>query len=278
MKHFSLAAIIILLSMLDSSALVTRPGQDEVDWSRGLIITHGASKVLLSDRGRPVAEDGGVISINRGRVDAYRKARENAVESMVRLVREIRVDADTTLEDLLERSDAMRSRIVGVINDRVRVREYPIDFVTSACRAELRIGDILQAVPYTYPGDEFPTRLDNPIPTRYTSLVIDTRGLRVEPMILPSVFSEDGLEVYGRFRVNIRHSMKYGIVAYATSQDEAMKSRLAGDRPYYTVALREMKGCPVIADRDVRKILSSPETVALLKQCRVIFIIDKIKK
>ncbi len=278
MKHFSLAVVIILLSMLDSAALVTGPGQDEVDWSRGLIVTHGTWRVPLSDTGRPVNQGGEVISINRGRVSAYRKARENAVENMVRLVRGIRVDADTTLEELLEQSDAARSRIVGVINGRVKVREYPLDFITSACRAELRIGDILQAVPYTYPGDEFPTRLDNPIPTRYSSLVIDTRGLRVEPMILPSVFSEEGLEVYGRFRVDIRHSTKYGIVAYATSQDEAMNNRLAGDRPYYTVALREMKGCPVIADRDVRKILSSPETVAQLKRCRVIFIIDKINK
>jgi hypothetical protein len=196
----------------------------------------------------------------------------------VRLAKGIRVDADTTLEDLLEQNDAARSRIVGVINGKVKVCEYPVDFVTSGCRAELRIGDILNAVPYDYPSEEFPTRLDNPIPSRYSSLVIDTRGLRVEPMILPSVFSEEGLEVYGRFRVDIRHATKYGIVAYATSQEEAMNNRLAGDHPYYTVALREVKGCPVIAERDVRKILSSPFTVDQLKKCRVIFIIDKMKK
>ncbi|MBN1496146.1 MAG: hypothetical protein JXA07_05215 [Spirochaetes bacterium] len=275
MKHFSLAVILILLSMLDSEALVTRPGQDRVDWSRGLVISHGTWTMPVSKEGMPVDGDGNIMSINRGRMEAYRRARENAVENMVRMMKGIRVDADTTLVDLLERSETARGRIMGVVNGRVKVSEYPLDFVTSACRAELRIGDILQAVPYTYPGDEFPTRLDNPIPTRYSSLVIDARGLAVEPMILPSVFSETGIEVYSRYRVDIRNATKYGIVAYATTQDEAMKNRLAGDRPFYTVALREVKGCPVISDRDVRKILSSPESIEQLKKCRVIFIIDK---
>ncbi len=57
-----------------------------------------------------------------------------------------------------------------------------------------------------------------------------------------------------------------------------MKLRAAGGRPYYTVAVKELKGCPVLADRDIRKIFSSGETVGQLKRCRVIFIIDKKKK
>ena len=42
--------------------------------------------------------------------------------------------------------------------------------------------------------------------------------------------------------------------------------------------MKEMKGCPVIANRDIRKIFSSGDTVGQLKKCRVIFIIDKKKK
>ena len=278
-KRISLAAIIIAFSLLDSSASVKPPPSGAVDWSKGVIVAHGEWRVTMSTQGSPVDHDGvAVISLNRGRVDAYRRAREQAIENMVQLVKGIRVDADTMLAELLERSDAVQSRIVNLIASRVKVREFPVDFATSGCRIELPIGDLLNAVPYTYPSDEFPSRIDNPIHTNYTSLIIDTRGLNVEPMILPSIFNEEGLEVYGRFMVDIRHATKYGIVAYADNQDKAMKNRAAGDHPYYTMAIREIKGCPVLADRDVRKIFSGAGTMEKLKKCRVIFIIDKRKK
>ena len=262
--------------MLDSSARSGALPPDGIDWARGIIVTHGTCRVDINDRGTPVNEDGtAVISLTRGRVNAYRTARERAMERMIGLVREVRVDGDTTLSELLERSDVLQSRIVTVINDKMKSREFPVDFATSGCRAELRIGDLLPAVPYTYPGDEFPARIDAPIPTDYTGLVIDTRGLPVEPMILPSVLNEDGLEVYGRSFVDIRNVNRYGIVAYANGDEEAMKYRAAGDHPLYTVAIRAVKGCPVIADRDVRKLYSSGNTLRELKKCRVIFIIDK---
>ncbi len=278
-KRLSLVMIIVALSMLDSPAQVKPMPPDAVDWYRGVIVTHVASQVHFDGRGTPTdRESGTVISLNRGRVDAYRKARDRAVENMVRLVKGIRVDADTMLADLLEQSDTAQKRIVNVIASKMKVREYPAGFDASACRAELKIGDLLHAVPYSFPGEEFPVRVDNPIPTNYTSLVIDTRGLHVEPMILPSVYGEDGLEVYGRYYVDIRYAGKQGLASYAYNEDEAMKIRAAGGHPYYTIAVKEMKGCPVIADRDIRKIFSSGDTVGQLKRCRVIFIIDKKKK
>jgi hypothetical protein len=278
-KRISLATIIIAFSLLDSSASVKPLPSGAVDWSKGVIVAHGECRVTMSAEGLPVDHDGGaVISLNRGRVDAYRRARERAVENMVQLVKGIRVDADTMLADLLERSDAVQMRIVNLIASRVKAREFPMDFATSGCRIELLIGDLLPAVPYTYPSDEFPYRIDNPIHTNYTGLIIDMRGLNVEPMILPSIFNEEGLEVYGRHMVDIRHATKYGIVAYADSHDKAMKNRAAGDHPYFTMAVREIKGCPVLADRDVRKIFSGTGTMEQLKKCRVIFIIDKTKK
>ena len=279
LKGFSLAVIIAALSMLDSPAHPKPMPTDTVDWTRGVVVTHVESRVRFDGRGTPVdGESGTVISLNRGRTDAYRKARDRAVENMVRLIKGIRVDSDTMLSDLLEQNDTAQKRIVSVIESRMKVRESPAGFASSACRAELRIGDLLHAVPYSYPGDDFPVRIDNPIPTGYTSLIIDTRGFNMEPMILPSIYSEEGLEIYGRYYVDIRYAGRHGIAAYAHDEDEAMKIKGVGRHPYYTVAVKEMKGCPVITDRDIRKIFSSGDTVGQLKRCRVIFIIDKKKK
>ncbi len=278
-KRLLSVIMITAFAMIDSLAQPKAAPPDAVDWCRGIVVSHVVSKVDIDRRGTPVhRESGSVVSLNRGRVNAYHRARDLALENIARLVREIRIDGDTMLSDLIEEDETAQRRIANVIATRVKVREFPTGFAESTCRAELKIGDILHAVPYAYPGDDFPVRTDNPIPTRYTSLVVDTRGLHVEPMILPSVYNENGLEVYGRNYVDIRYAGKYGIASYASTDDEAMKSRIAGDHPFYTVAIKELKGCPVISDRDIRKLFSSEETMGHLKKCRVIFIIDKKKK
>ena len=93
----------------------------------------------------------------------------------------------------------------------------------------------------------------------------------------PSIYNEEGLEIYGRYFVNIRYASKYGLVTYVHSENDAMKKRMTGRHPCFTIALKGMKGCPVISNRDTRKIFSSRKTVEKLKKCKVIFIIDKEK-
>ncbi len=278
-KRFSILAILISCFLADSAAQHNPHPEDGVSWTKGIIVSHGTYQIPLKVGGRP--EDlvtGTVISLNRERTEAYLAARDRAIQGMAGMIRGIRIDPDTRFDDLLAKSDEVQSRIADLIAQRVRLTEFPVDFFTSGCRAELVIADLLQAVPYTYPANAFPTRIDNPIPTDYSSLIIDARGLGIEPMILPSVFDENGLEVYGRYNVNIRHAMRSGIVRYVYTDDEATRSPVAGSRPYYTIALGRLKGCPVISDRAVRKILSSAKTIEELKKNRVIFIIDKAGK
>lgn len=278
-KRFSILAILISCFLADSAAQHNPHPEDGVSWTKGIIVSHGTYQIPLKVGGRP--EDlvtGTVISLNRERTEAYLAARDRAIQGMAGMIRGIRIDPDTRFDDLLAKSDEVQSRIADLIAQRVRLTEFPVDFFTSGCRAELVIADLLQAVPYTYPANAFPTRIDNPIPTDYSSLIIDARGLGIEPMILPSVFDENGLEVYGRYNVNIRHAMRSGIVRYVYTDDEAARSPVTGSRPYYTIALGRLKGCPVISDRAVRKILSSAKTIEELKKNRVIFIIDKAGK
>jgi hypothetical protein len=272
--HLPLLAALVLFS--SHSAAVQE--KDKVDWSRGIVIAFGSSEITLNSRGRPQDNsNGAAISLNRSRMEAYQRARNEAVEKIVTLLREIRIDPDNMLMDFLEREVVTQERLARIIRSRVKISKYPVDFHTSGCRAILKIGDILPAIPYRYPADEFPARIDNPLSTDYTSLIVDARGLDVEPMILPSVFNEDGLEVYGRHLVDIHRHSRFGIAAYAFTDDQATRNRRAGRRPFYTVALKDVKGCPVISDRDVRKLYSSQRTLERLRACNVIFIIDRKK-
>ena len=157
-----------------------------VDWTKGVVVSYGTSEIDLNGKGKPVESDNGaVISFNRGRLNAYRKAKEKAFTNLIKSIKTIRVDSDYMLTGLLEGESATQSRLSNIISEKMKVKEYPVDFFTSGCKITFKIGDILPAIPYKYPSDMFPERLDNPIPTEYTSLVIDARGLDIEPMLLP---------------------------------------------------------------------------------------------
>jgi hypothetical protein len=94
-------------------------------------------------------------------------------------------------------------------------------------------------------------------------------------MIFPSIYDEKGLEVYSKNYIDIKYGMKHGIVSYAYNEKIASKNKKTGNHPYYTIALKKNKNCPVISFRDIKKIFGSDVTLKNLKRCNVIFIIDK---
>ncbi len=263
--------------MVFFSALVTGSTGEKavVNWKSGTIISRGKAHIEIDGTGKPVDRlHRSVISINRGRMMASRMAREQAVHEIIRAVKGIRVDSDTTMEDLIRENPATMDRLPGIIESRTRFLEKPSGHYSTTCRARLYIRELIAAMPYRYPLQEFPTRMDNPIPTEYTGLIIDSRGLDVRPMVFPVVYNRNGLEIYSKNFVDVRYATRTGIVSYVHTDDQAKNKKGIGDRPLYTVAVKSMNGCPVMSERDIQKLFSSPLTIDRLKKCRVIFIID----
>jgi len=118
-------------------------------------------------------------------------------------------------------------------------------------------------------------RSDIEISTLYTSLIIDTRGLGVKPMLLPVIYNESGLEIYSKDYFLASEALKHNAVSYVYNEKDAVKHRKAGRKPYFTSALKENNGSPVISDEDVKRLFSHKKNLDYLKKCRVIFIIDR---
>ncbi|MFC1668756.1 hypothetical protein ACFL20_00065 [Spirochaetota bacterium] len=250
-----------------------------IDWQKGKISSIGISEIPTDEKGSPVDyENRNVISINKGRLDAYKRARESAVQKIINSMLSLRIDYENSLLNLIKSHRFTRNRLSQLISRRMKVSEYPVDFFQSGCIAELKMGDLIHVLPYHYPSSDFPKIHNIEIETRYTGLIVDTRGLGIMPMVLPSIYNEDGLEIYSRYNVDIKWASKYGIVSYVHTESMALKNRKAGNRPFYTVAVKESRGCPVLSTKDIRKIYSSRDTLKRLKKCNVIFIIDREKK
>jgi hypothetical protein len=187
----------------------------------------------------------------------------------------IQVDGNTTIRSLVESDSDFNRQLSHVLDSKTKERSLPIDFFTSKSELSLPLEEIINILPFSFPNDDFPTFAHVSIPTRYTSLIIDTRGQRIFPTILPSVFGKDGLEIYGRYFINIRYAMKTGLVSYVFDEGEAFIHPKAGRHPYFATSMRNINNNPVLNNEDVRRIYSSPKTLVELKKCNVIFIIDR---
>ncbi len=276
-KRLSVISVILLLILyLPFTASGITGNLNRIDWTGGTIISYGSSRVKINSSGEPVdVHEGRPVSLNSARKFCYERAKDTAIINLISLIKNIQVDNRTSFGQLLTDNRSALTRLSEYIDKGVKVKQFPVDFFTSGCRIEMKMSMLLAALPYTYPEDPLPVIHNNPIPTEYSSLVVDTRKLGIRPMLLPSVFNEEGLEIFGRYFINIGEAAKRGTVKYVFTDNAAMKDRAAGEKPYFAVAIKSRNGSPVLSNRDVRKILSSPETRKNLRNCRVIFIIDR---
>lgn len=281
-KQFCSACALLLLLAIPTAAFAVdftvQHRESVINWTGCYISAKGKASIDVGLSGNPVdSYDGLPVSINRARTDTRVMAKDDAVENLIRAFKLLQVDTGTRLADLLKH-DFTSKRMAEALNESLKVRNRPLDFHTTECEVRLSLGDIISIVPYDFPGNDFPVIDDTPLRTDYSSLIIDGRGLNLAPMLFPSIFNEDGLEIYGRIFVDGRYASKYGLASYCYNEDDARKSARAGARPFYAVALKNNGGCPVLSYKDARKILSAPATRNNLKKCRVIFILDREKK
>jgi hypothetical protein len=121
-----------------------------------------------------------------------------------------------------------------------------------------------------------PKEEEHPIP--YTGVLVDARGLGLNPAFFPKISNEDGMETYGLDFVLRPYAVERGLVSYVYSTQEAYQSERLGMNPLRITALRS-KGRNrtdlVIANPDAQKLHSSQWSLRLLERCQVVVLIDR---
>lgn len=268
--------IFIIMTAVSLYAENVKTVKPKVDWINGAITAEGKSPLNINDSGEATDDETGERdSLSSSRNKAYEKAKEAAILDASKTINDIQVDPSTKIKDLIIRDRDIRQRITQYLHENSRFREKPAGYLYSACELEFRLGYIINALNIDFPETDFFSRDDIEITTKYTSIIIDTRGLHLKPMLLPSFLNESGLEVYSRNNISGQNAIKHLIVSYAYSENEAMKHKKAGTHPYFCTALKSLQGNPVLSDEDIKRVFSHKENLAFLKKCRVIFIIDR---
>jgi hypothetical protein len=261
--------IIIFVISLFVSANYESSATSDILWNRGVvrasIVDSIKNDIVLGEK----------KNVNMLRRASYNRAKSTAREVLASTILSVTVKNSMTIEHLMNENSFTRSRFANLIEEKIVDKVYPMDFYRARCNSYITFADILEVLPYRYPQNPFPTYDQAERPTRYTSLIIDTRGSGFTPKILPSVYDQGGLEIYGMQFIDPAEIHHSGIVLYAYTESEAMQHHLAGEYPYFTAALSTTSGNPVISYNDTKRLFSHIENSNYLRMCRVFFIIGR---
>ena len=113
----------------------------------------------------------------------------------------------------------------------------------------------------------------------YTGLLVDVRGLGLQPSIAPRVLSADGHVIHGLATVDRSLATDYGVAGYDDDLNRAYTSeRLGGEEanPFVvraTGTAGRYSGDAILDDFDVAQVLQADEVGDFLRQGRVTFLL-----
>jgi hypothetical protein len=108
----------------------------------------------------------------------------------------------------------------------------------------------------------------------YTGIVIDARGLALQPAVFPRIFDEDGQVLYAPESVQAEVAMQWGYVAYTRVLDSAQVESRVGKNPLLLHARRTAGPArvDVIMSREAGPQLQHAAIRLLLAHGRVIIV------
>lgn len=273
-----------------------------IDWTQHALFAYG-------DGVAPAA----VTNPVQQRLHGLRQARDDAFRTMRELIGQVRLNADTLLQDAgLERDFqefarvaigsqsedqgryriAVRLLLLGDFAAAVLPQVEPIDprshtFPTAPAPADSSAADQAPAPADSLATDQAPAvdslaadELVFFVPDApYTGLLIDVRGLGLQPSIAPQVLSATGHLIHGVATVDRGLATDYGVAGYDDDLNRAyISERLGGEdaKPFIVKATGtagRYSGDAILDDFDAAQVLQADEAGDFLRQGRVTFLL-----
>ena len=241
-----------------------------INWSRGVIQAKG-SGVLPNKLPNNV----------NARSTALKDAMLDACRKILEVTKEIRIDGTTVVGDYAGKDDVIMSRIASMVkNAEVVKKEYFSDgTVRVTMEMNLRDGFAQLVLPEEIsPLESIKTMTPvKNLPSFFTGLVVDTRGLGAKPVMSPKILDENAREVYGPAFVSREYAVQQGMSRYSKDLAAAQSNQRVADNPLTVKGLRT-KGVEhsdiVISNADASRLRSASENLSFMKKCRVIIVVE----
>ena len=251
---------------------VTLFDNGKINWSTGKVTAIGKASPKGNKEGANESVPG--------------SARADASRNIIDILKRIKITNTMTVDQYASQNDIILAGIEKTARDAIITKQY----YTSALDVEIEIethigGGFLQIV---LPDDirqiskikaeKLMTAKNGMGNIPYTGLIIDARGLELEPTLYPTIVSEQGNEIYSSLFISREFAVQYGICTYVCSMDEAIQKNRIGSHPLVFKGLRKSSNenpSIVISMADTKQIERTAERHLFLKECRVIIVVDQ---
>jgi hypothetical protein len=207
-----------------------------------------------------------------------------ALRNLLEVVKGVRVDSMTLVNNFVMTNDEVRTRVEGMVKGAKLVKEQEMPDGSFETTVEMKLtGDFSGVVlPKPSPRAEPLSQYKKPLAPAsksytYTGLVVDARGTGAQTALAPRILNEQGDEAYSVAYVEQRGVAEQGIAIYVPDLPSAQANPRVTSTPLLVKALRASGNNHtdlVVSDADVQTIHGVPEHFKFLKQAKVLVILD----
>lgn len=239
-----------------------------VDWTNGFVEAVGVgvppSNPLNAAHSRAVAERNADLA-----------ARDNLVE----VVKQIRIDSESQVADHIDRQKVSENGLKALLRKARGVDLSYGEHVNATVSMKLSgaLADfilpksILTISTVTQPQEA--ERKEQ----FFTGLIVDCRGVPLQPAMVPLIVDEEGVVVYGPAFASREFATQRGMVSYVRDISSAKAHPRVAPRPLGVKAIRTPQGRPcdiMISQADAARIRGFATNLDFLHQCNVLVVVD----
>ncbi len=296
MKKF--LQLLTALSVLVFAVTAFAVANSAVDWQRGTITVKGMG-----------VKPPNAVNEAQAMMMARRSAVVDGYRQLAEAIKGVYVDSESTVENFLLVSDITTTKVNAVIQDAQVISErdipgggYEVTMRISMFggsnslaeavlpRPEVRedfpqpVQSIAPSMPAYDSNASVSVRIDvaskkpaKPAPTSdaiggYTGLIVDCRGLNLNPVMSPVIKNENSEPIYGHKNLDPDYVIEHGMAAYTSDLNDGTER--AGSNPLVVkaVKLENHNGTPVISNADANRVLIENESTGFLEKTNVVFV------
>ena len=261
----------LLLSLSFAQGVVTQLDKGSVNYSEQTISAIGIGFVPQN-----------AINAGQARRLALRIAKQDALRQLIEIVNGVTLTSETTMSGAMV-DDVISTKVRGFIRG-ARQNGDPKYLSDTSVEVEYSvpmsgISDIILpplTVPVAAPG-EAAAAPSSPTAGGITGVIIDARGLKARPAMAPRILDQNGNAVYGPGTYSREYAVTNGVAGYSKSLEAAQKDARVMGNPLIIkgVATAGTNRTDItVSNADVSKIDSANRSYSVLKDCRVLILLD----
>ena len=266
---------IFIFSVAFSQGVVTQLEGGSVDYSAQAINAVGIGFVPTN-----------AVNAGQARRMALRIAKQDALRHLIEIVNGVTLTSETTMSGAMV-DDVINTKVRGFIRGARQVGQ-PKYLSDTSVEVEFTvpmsgISDIILP-PVTAPV----APANNTVATEsvgspttasggVSGLIIDARGLSARPAMAPRILDQNGNAVYGPGKYDRKYAVTNGVAGYSKTLEAASKDPRVAGNPLVIKGLSTAgtnRTDITIANADVSRIDVADRNGNILKDCRVLILLD----